>query len=124
MILDTSVLVDALTGPRRSLGALRAAIDRGDRLLLPTLVLYEWLRGPRERVELALQRDLFPADTAVPFGPDEAASATRLYAAAPRARAREVDIAIAAHALVLDAPLWTLNKDDFADLPGLNLASP
>jgi predicted nucleic acid-binding protein len=67
---------------------------------------------------------LFPADTAVPFGPDEAASAAHLYAAVPRARAREVDIAIAAHALVLDAPLWTLNKDDFADLPGLNLASP
>lgn len=35
--LDTSVLVDALTGPRRSAPALRAAIVRGERVTLSTL---------------------------------------------------------------------------------------
>ena len=49
IVLDTSVLVDALTGPRRSAPALRRAIESGERLLLSSLVLYEWLRGPRLR---------------------------------------------------------------------------
>src|SRR5690606_6768863 len=47
IVLDTSVLVDGLTGPQRSAPALRAAIARGERLVVPALVLYEWLRGPR-----------------------------------------------------------------------------
>jgi len=44
--LDTSLLIDALTGPKRSAAALRRAIQEAERILLPTLVLYEWLRGP------------------------------------------------------------------------------
>ena len=31
------------------------------------------------------------------------------------------DIAIAACAIVHDAAIWTLNEDDFSDLPGLEL---
>ena len=45
--LDTSVLVDALTGPKRSAPRLRGAIESGERVLLTALVLYEWLRGHR-----------------------------------------------------------------------------
>ena len=44
--VDTSALVDALTGPRRSLETLIALTDRGHRLALSTIVLYEWLWGP------------------------------------------------------------------------------
>ncbi len=47
ILLDTSVLIDGLSGPRRSAPALRAAIEDGERILLSALVLYEWLRGPR-----------------------------------------------------------------------------
>ena len=47
IVLDTSVLVNALSGPRRSAPALRRAIDRGERILLPSLVLYEWLYEAR-----------------------------------------------------------------------------
>ncbi|HEX9689768.1 MAG TPA: PIN domain-containing protein, partial [Thermoanaerobaculia bacterium] len=47
ILLDTSALIDALAGPRRSARRLRAAIDRGERILISTLVLYEWLRGAR-----------------------------------------------------------------------------
>ena len=120
IVLDTSVLVDALSGPRRSAPALRRAIHQGERLLLPSLVLYEWLRGPRRPEELAAQEALFPASAALPFGPPEAVRAAQLYLALPRARGREIDLAIAACALTLGARLWTLNPRDFRDLPGLD----
>ena len=42
--LDTSILIDALTGPRRSLPALRQIVDDGIRLGLSSIVLYEWRR--------------------------------------------------------------------------------
>ena len=124
ILLDTSVLVDALTGPRRSAPALRRAIERGERLLLPSLVLYEWLRGPRLPEELAAQEALFPATAAVPFGPVEAARAAQLHVRRPRGRGREIDLAIAACALTLGARLWTLNPRDLRDLEGLELYPP
>ncbi len=123
IILDTSVLIDSLTGHRRSASALRAAIERGERILVPALVLYEWLRGPRMTEELSAQEALFPAEATLSFGPDEASLAARLYAGVPRARGRELDLAIAAHALIREAELWTLNRADFTDIPGLRLAA-
>jgi len=39
ILLDTSALIDAITGPKRSASALRQAIERGERVLLPALVL-------------------------------------------------------------------------------------
>lgn len=124
ILLDTSVLVDGLTGPRRSLRALRRAIERGERLVVPALVFYEWLRGPRRPEELADQDALFPAEAAISFGPREAALAAELYRAVRRPRGREVDLAIAACALAWGAELWTLNRNDFRDVPGLNAATP
>ena len=60
--LDTSALVDALTGARRSAPDLRAFIERGERIQLSAIVLYEWLRGPRQPGELNDQELLFPRD--------------------------------------------------------------
>ena len=102
---------------------LRAAIDKGERLLLPALVLYEWLRGPRLAPEIEAQEALFPSKNAVPFGPTEAMEASRLYRAIRRPRGREIDVAIAAVAIGKNADLWTLNPRDFADIPGLRLFS-
>jgi predicted nucleic acid-binding protein len=124
IVLDTSVLVDALSGPRRSAGRLRQAIAAGERLLVPSLVLYEWLRGPRLPEELAAQEALFPAAVAVAFGPAEAARAAQLYVSLRRGRGREIDLAIAACALTLGARLWTLNRSDFEDVPELELYEP
>ena len=124
IVLDTSVLVDALTGPRRSAPALRKAIQDGERLLLPSLVLYEWLRGPRLREELAAQEALLPREEAIDFGPEEALFAARLYSSVARPRGREIDLTIAASALTHDAHLWTLNVTDFHDIPGLLLYKP
>lgn len=119
--LDTSVLVDAVTGPRRSAPALRRVIERGERVGIAALVLYEWLRGPRREAELAHQEALLPAAEALPFGPREAALAADLYRRVARPRAREFDLGVAACALVNGAVLWTLNTQDFRDVPGLEL---
>ena len=119
--LDTSALVDALTGPRRSAVKLRAAIESGERILFSSIVLYEWLRGPRVPEELEAQEALFPRETAVPFGPEEAVVAARLYRSVGRPRGREIDLAIASCAISHDAALWTLNEEDFEGIPDLTL---
>jgi len=118
------VLIDSLTGPRRSAAALRKQIERGERIVVPSFVLYEWLRGPRLPQELAAQEALFPGDSAIPFGPVEAALSAKLYKAVRRPRGREIDLAIAACAISRQAELWTRNVSDFEDLPGLRLTRP
>ena len=124
ILLDTSALIDCLSGPKRSAPALRQAIEGGERILVSTLVLYEWLRGPRIPEELMAQEALFPKESAVAFGPAEAARAASLYRELRRPRGREVDLAIAVCALCWDAKLWTLNRDDFKGIPGLVVELP
>jgi predicted nucleic acid-binding protein len=121
IVLDTSVLIEGLTAGGSMRAELRDAIARSERIALPTLVLYEWIRGPRLPEELAAQEALFPSRTALPFGPDEAHLSARLYRELPRGRGREIDLAIAASALAWEAPLWTMNRRDFEDVPGLRL---
>lgn len=122
--LDTSVLIDALTGPRRSLPALRTIVADGIRLGVCSLVLYEWRRGPRVEEELAFEAALLGPDAVTSFGELEAKVASELYRTVRRPRGRELDIAIAACALTQNAQLWTLNMDDFHDMPGLELHRP
>lgn len=121
IIVDTSALIDALTGQRRSAGRLRELVSSGERMVLPTIVLYEWWRGPRTSIELEAQEVLFPTEEAVPFGVAEAEVAASLYRSVRRARGREVDLAIAACAVLKDAALWTLNRTDFDDIVDLRL---
>ena len=124
IFLDTSLLVDALSGAGQSAAALRRAMQEGERIQLSSLVIYEWLRGPRVPQELAAQEALFPSEAAVPFGWRDAALSAKLYRSVRRARGREFDIAIAACAMTHEAQLWTLNTADFKDIPGLRLYSP
>jgi len=119
--VDTSALIDALTGPRRSLDTLIALTDRGHRIGVSAIVLYEWQRGPRTRAELSAQEALFPSERASAFGPAEAAIAARLYKHLTRARGREIDLAVAACAIANGAAIWTLNAADFHDIPDLKL---
>ena len=57
------------------------------------------------------QEELFPRDAAVPFDALAADRAAALYADLPRARGRDLDLAIAACAIVHEAALWTLNPE-------------
>lgn len=121
IMLDTSLLIEALGAGGSRAATLRAVIQGGERVVVPALVLFEWLRGPRIPEELTAQEALFPAEAAISFGPAEAVLAARLYREVPRGRGREIDLAIAACAISLDAELWTLNGSDFADIPDLRL---
>lgn len=56
ILLDTSVLADALTGSQRLGSALRSALENGPRMGIPSLVLFEWRRGPRLAPELACRK--------------------------------------------------------------------
>jgi predicted nucleic acid-binding protein len=120
--VDTSVVIAALTGHRILAPALRERVRDGVRLTVCTLVLYEWWRGPRTEEELEDQDVLFPARLAVPFDVRESAVAARLYGEVKRPRGRELDLAIAACAIVHGASFWTLNPRDFDDIPDLTLA--
>ena len=119
--LDTSALLDALTGSCRSIDVLVGLVEQGHRVALSSLVLYEWLRGPRTPAELSAQEEIFPREVAIPFGVEAAATAAALYTQVRRARGRELDLAVAACALTQDAALWTLNSQDFGDIPDLEL---
>jgi len=77
--LDSSVLIDALTGPKRSAPMLRRLIEGGERIQLTSIVIYEWHRGPRTPEELEDQNALFPTSESIAFGPDEAIVASRSY---------------------------------------------
>lgn len=119
--LDTSLLIDAFTGARRSLWALRSATADGDVIAFSTIVLYEWLRGPRTDGEKRAVDRFFGSDASAIFGKREAARAAALYRQVTRARRRQADLALAACALEHGARLWTLNRTDFDDIPGLTL---
>lgn len=119
--LDTSVLIDALTGPRRALGEFRQLVELRARLIVPTLVVFELLRGSRSERELADFDELIPAGSIVDFTAEEAVAAARLFGEVSRPHQRQLDLGIAAHAIVREARLWTLNRWDFADVPGLTL---
>jgi predicted nucleic acid-binding protein len=119
--LDTSALVDSLTGKRRSEPRLRQLIENSERVHLTALVLYEWRRGPRSQEEFQDQEDLFPESEILPFTTREAAIAADLYRSVKKGRGREIDLAIAACAIAHNAALWTLNREDFQDIPDLRL---
>jgi predicted nucleic acid-binding protein len=119
--LDTSALVAAFAGSRPSFARLTRLVAEDHRLAISSVALYEWLRGPRRADELDVQRAVVPAEAVCSFGFAEAALAAKLYAAVRRPRGRDLDIAIAACALQQGAAFWTLNRRDFADIPGLRL---
>ena len=122
--LDTSILIDALTGPRRSSHALRELLEGPELVSISSIVLFEWLRGPRLKEEIEVQEALFPAADSSPFGFAEAQIASQLYKSVRRPRGREADLAVAACALSDGASLWTLNSNDFKDIPALDLWTP
>ena len=121
--LDTSLLVDAFTGTRRSLPRLRRATADGDVITFSTIVLYEWLRGPRTDTETQAVGAFFAVALIPVFGWRDAERAASLYKRVKGARQRQADLAIAACALEHGATLWTLNRSDFDDVPGLTLHS-
>jgi predicted nucleic acid-binding protein len=122
--VDTSVLVDAFTGPRRSLGRFEKVTRAGEVVTFCTVVLYEWLRGPRTDDEVETVNAFFQTERVAAFREREAKTAATLYRQVKRARQRQADLAIAACAIEQGASLWTLDAEDFDDIAGLTLFRP
>jgi tRNA(fMet)-specific endonuclease VapC len=121
--LDTSALIEAIVAPGPLFVVLEHLVRSGEPVGLSAVVLFEWRRGRRTPAQLAVQERLFPAGSIVNFGEREAAEAAHLYRTMRRPRGREVDLMIAATAIVNGARLWTLNTRDFSNVPGLKLYS-
>jgi predicted nucleic acid-binding protein len=121
--LDTSVLIHTFSGKKTLAPQLRLFLSNGERVFISAIVLFEWRRGPRIAEEIDAQEALFPSTDAIPFGPAEALLAADIYKNIKRPRGREIDIAIAACAIAQGAQLWTVNVDDFKDIPTLKLPS-
>jgi len=119
--LDTSALVDALVSPHRSFDRLMSFVEDGHRLCISTLVLYEWLRGPRTVAERLAQEQILPAAAAVPFDAEAAARAAEIHEAVSRPRRRPAHLAIARCALVRGASPSPLHDRALAALPELEL---
>ncbi|MBK5291109.1 MAG: hypothetical protein JJE04_05345 [Acidobacteriia bacterium] len=92
-------------------------------ILLDMSVVIDSFTGARHSAR-ALWRVVEKGERVVPFGPEEASIAAELYRAVQRPRGREIDLAIAAAAIALDAELWTLNLGDFRDIPRLRVSAP
>ena len=122
IVLDTSVLIDALTAARPLEDALDRVLDSGERVLLPTPVLYEWHRGPRKSRELELQQFLFPDERTIVFGPRRSPRGPPTCTESSHARGGGKRTSPSPPA---PSPrrgrLWTVNEQDFADIPGLPL---
>lgn len=122
ILLDTSVLADALTGSQRLGSALRSALENGPRMGIPSLVLFEWRRGPRLAPELALQEAPFPSEETIRFGPAEAILAAELRLSVRRSpdRARLISRQPRAQSRPVRSQSW---RDSILNFPGRDSSS-
>ncbi len=116
MVVDTSVWIDLLNGretPKARL--LAAALEDGDLIVLPGLVLTEVLQGLGTEAEAERVADLMTAFQIPPeLDEDDYESAAALYRAC-RARGTTprstIDCLIAQTCLVLDMPILAEDRD-------------
>lgn len=120
--LDTNYLILGLVAGSRESRELGAWIAAGERLMVSTLVWFEFLCGPVTAPQIETMRAFL--HELVPFDESHAIEAAELFNAAARKRSTRVDAMIAATAIVADAALATNNTDDFRAFldSGLRLA--
>jgi predicted nucleic acid-binding protein len=120
LVVDTSVLIDHLRGDRRARGALRAAAERGTRIVGSVLTRSEIVSGMRDEERAAtsiLLDSLDWVEVDVDLADAAGALARRYVQSYPGIDV--VDYVIAATAMRLDAELWTRNTKHFPMLAGL-----
>lgn len=103
---------------------LRAWLRKQSPLGISSIAWTEFLCGPLDEGTQELALSLFRE--VVPYGPDNAFLAARLFNASGRRRGMIVDCMVAAVAITADASLATTNVADFRRLQpfGLTLAVP
>ena len=109
--LDTNYLILGLVEGSRESRALASWLGSGDRLMVPTLVWFEFLCGPVTAAQIQTMRAFL--HELVPFDESQAIVAADLFNAAARKRSTRIDAMIAATAIVANAALATNNRDAF-----------
>jgi predicted nucleic acid-binding protein len=119
--LDTDFLVKAVSaaGPERE--RLLGLVDEETPIGMSAIAWYEFARGPRTPEQLALAGAVIDEEDVVPFDASASQVAADIFRELGSPRRRANDIAIGTAAAAAGATLWTLNSDDFADIPGLEL---
>ncbi len=117
--LDTSFVIRSLVRGSRESDTLRAWLVERRPLAMSTIAWAEFLCGPLAERDEARVRRL--THTLVPFGPEEAAEAARLFNHAGRRRGSFADCLVAATALAASASLATADRRDFERFLGAGL---
>jgi tRNA(fMet)-specific endonuclease VapC len=126
-LLDTNAVSDILRNKTRNMRLrLRDALERGDSIMLPVIVLNELRYGARRSAKPASNMEKIKAledqlDGVVAFAVEDAEISGDLRAdlASRGEMIGPYDLLIAAQALRLNATLVTANVREFARVPGL-----
>lgn len=110
--LDTNFLIGCLVPDSPESRAVIRWRRSGESLCTSSICWYEFLCGPVNAEQVAVVKALLDGGI-LPFGPDEAREASRLFNESGRMRRLRVDAMIAASAILQDARLATANQDDF-----------
>lgn len=117
--LDTNYLILGLVSGSAEASALIAWGRAGESFCASAIVWYEFLCGPVDSTHVSTMRAV--VRSILPFGPEQAREAARLYNGTGRRRRLRVDAMIAASATTHSVPLATSNTVDFAVFVPLGL---
>lgn len=119
--LDTDFLIVALSrsGPERA--RLLQIAESEAEIQMSAVAWYEFSRGPRTPDQLAVARSFFFEDGIIPLSEDLATIAGEVFRNLGSPRRRAADVAIGVTAAAMGAILLTLNPNDFAGIPHLQM---
>lgn len=119
--LDTDFLIVALSrsGPERA--RLLQIAESEAEIQMSAAAWYEFSRGPRTPDQLAVARSFFFEDGIIPLSEDLATIAGEVFRNLGSPRRRAADVAIGVTAAAMGAILLTLNPNDFAGIPHLQM---
>lgn len=117
--LDTSFLIRALVHGSAEDRRLREWLRDGEPVGMSPVAWAEFLCGPITAAQLPMVSQVVPQRAA--FADDDAVLAARLFNDAGRRRGSLADCMIAASAIRAEAPLATVNPNDFRRFQGAGL---
>jgi predicted nucleic acid-binding protein len=119
--LDTDFLVKAVSTGGKERSKLLRLVGKDTPVGMSVVAWYEFARGPRTPEQLALASLVLEEDDLVAFDAAVVQTAAETFRRLGSPRRRANDIAIGTTAAAQGAILWTLNCDDFAGIPNLEL---
>jgi predicted nucleic acid-binding protein len=121
-VFDTGALIGAEKGKKRAVDYVALAQRGRAEIVTPIVCVVEWWRGRTDARDALLRAIVVEP---LPLGAAKAAGVALAGLGARAGAALSIDAAVAAFAVLLDAPVVTADVDDFdrlrAWLPGLRL---